>query len=71
MNASFWLNNPPRIGWTQFCADQMHVPIPVEDVTEREAQIIQRRADLLATVMGLQQATSNREIRSAQVGSRN
>lgn len=64
--ASFWIDNPPREGFTEFCAAQLHVPIPVEDVTAGEARIIQQRRDVLATVIGLQTATSNPALRQAE-----
>ena len=69
-HGAFWID-APRVGFTEFCARMCDAPIPVEDVTAREAQIIQRRQDVLAALVGLQQATRHREIRHANVLSRN
>ena len=63
MDQRHWWEGQPQVGFTQFCSAMMNTPIPVEDVTEREAEIIQRRRDVLATLVGLQQATSNAAIR--------
>ncbi len=66
VHAAFWIG-APREGFTEFCARMCDVAIPVEDVTEQEAQIILRRQDVLATLIGIQQATSNQAIRSAVI----
>lgn len=63
-HGAFWID-APRSGFTEFCAAQMNVPIPVDDVTDGEVAVIQRRADVLATIAGYQQARSNRELRMA------
>lgn len=67
MDQRHWWEGQPQSGFTSYCSEMMNAPIPVEDVTEREAQIIQRRMDVLATLVGIQQATSNQEIRSAVI----
>lgn len=69
-HGSFWID-APREGFTTFCSEVMAVPIPVDDVTDREAQVLQRRADLLATLVGLQQARQNGAIRRANVVNEN
>ena len=68
-HGSFWAT-APRENFIAFCSAILKAPIPVEDVTAREAQIIQRRQDVLAALVGLQ-ATRHREIRHANVLSRN
>ena len=67
MEQRHWWEGQPQAGFTTYCSVQMNAPIPVEDVTEREAEIIQRRRDVLATLVGIQQATSNAAIRQVVI----
>lgn len=66
---AFWIG-APREGWTDFCARMMNIPIPLDEVSDREVWIIQRRADVLATLIGLQQGASHAAIRMADVRQR-
>ncbi len=63
---SWWTIIGPH-NFTRTCAEAMHAPVLVDDVSDREVSIIQARADVLATVTGFQQARSNAALRSAIV----
>jgi hypothetical protein len=71
MTASWWLIDPPREGFTSLCAQQLNVPIPVDDVTDRETQIVVQRREVLSFITGKSKATRTAGIVSAQIGNRN
>lgn len=68
--SAFWIN-APRDGFTAFAAQTLNAPVPVDDVTDREVQVIQQRHEWLQVVTGAKRATPNHAIRSAVVVSRN
>jgi len=66
-HGSFWIG-PARDGFTAFCAQQLQVPVPVDETASAEAtQRLGRRQDALARLVGIRQAKSNGEIRHAIV----
>jgi hypothetical protein len=65
-NPSWW-ESADRAGFTLFAASTLNQPIPLDDVSNSEVQIIQRRQDVMATLIGIQQGKSNRAVRSAEV----
>lgn len=62
-----WWEGADRHGFTLFAATKLGEVIPLDDVSHTEAQIIQRRADVMATLLGIQQAKSNGAVRAAEV----
>jgi len=56
-----------REGFTAKCARYFNAFVPLDDVSDREAQAIVRRGDLLAALEGVQQAKSVGAIRRATV----
>lgn len=62
---SSWWATAPRDGFTIFCSQQMNVVVPVDDVTDRETQVIVKRQHVLATLIGLHQAKVNAGIKHA------
>lgn len=54
-HGAFWVG-APREGFTAYCAAQCAVSIPADDVTAGETEVIQRRQEVLAALVGLQQA---------------
>lgn len=65
-HGSFWID-APREGFTAWCAAVTGAPVPVDEVSDRDVQIIQRRADILATLVGIQQGRQNSAIRRAVI----
>lgn len=66
--SSWWEGpNVPRAGFTRFCADQLNVPIPVDEVSDSDGQLIVRRMDLNAAIVALHQARQNGALRRASV----
>lgn len=70
---SWWQGDDvPRVGFTAFAAKTLEQSIPIDQTSsDSEAQIIQRRQDVLMTLVGIRTATSNRAVRHANVVSRN
>lgn len=51
---SFWTRpNLPRDGFTKFAADEMKVVVPVDDVSDREAQLLIERQHVHSALIGL------------------
>jgi hypothetical protein len=64
---AFWIG-APKDGFTNYCAQQCAVTIPLDDVTLTEALIIQRRQTLMVTAV--EKAKARHEIQHANVVSR-
>lgn len=63
-----WWTAAERAHFFSECRTRFHddfLPVPLDDVSASEAQAMQRRGDLLATLVGVQQAKSNGAIRRA------
>jgi hypothetical protein len=61
---TFW-SLLPREGFTAACAERLNAAVPLDDVSDREAQAIVQRGDLLAALEGVKQGKSNGAIRRA------
>lgn len=66
MSASFWAD-APRENFTARCAFELNASIPVDEISNETITVYQRRGDLLATLIGLHNATSYAVLKSAEV----
>lgn len=64
VSASWWLE-PQRAGWTLTCRRRFGDFMPLDDVTDREVQILVERGHILQAMAGVRQAKSNAAIRRA------
>lgn len=60
----FWATSP-REGFTQSCREAFGEFVLVDEISASEVEAYQRRSDLLATLVGVQQGKSNSAIRRA------
>jgi len=63
-----WWPSAERAGFSGECRTRFQndfLPVPMDDVSPAEAQAMQRRGDLLATLVGVQAGKSNGAIRRA------
>ena len=70
MADSWWIGPKPD-GFTAYAAMQMKVVVPVDDVSDREVQIIAHRQHVLSVLIGLGKAKQTFGLRHANVVSRN
>jgi len=65
-DASWWVGQPAD-GFTERCAKAMQTHVPLDDVSSLETVIYQRRADVLATLIGLRKGKALRAVQGTDV----
>ncbi len=65
------LTNAPREGFTEYAARFFQTAIPVDEVSDAEAKLLQARMDFAATVAAIHSGKRTAAIRRAVVVNRN